>query len=113
MANTALIDILREQAYEMYKRNWLRRVPVKEQQQVVKDYLKEIIDYAESYPDDEDVTTLDEYIQETGYSNGLYVCFDEFLQTEYKLGSCIRIIIDDDELFEKYKQLDPEFATED
>lgn len=70
--------------YELYKVDWKRNhmITADREMDSIKDYYAFLM--AE---DDEDVNvftyTYNDYLEEFGYDGELYVCYEEFLETEY------------------------------
>lgn len=65
--------------YELYKLDWKRSHMITTE--IEMDFLK---DYYEGLADHEDTEyTYEDYLEEFGYNGELYVCFEEFLETEY------------------------------
>ncbi len=62
--------------YEMYKVHWMERIASEMVLDELRNYYEAISEYPDSY------SNFDDYIFENGYCGSLYVCFDEFCQTE-------------------------------
>ena len=78
-----IIDEIRKGAYEAYKINWLHTQLTKDQQlDVIKNYIEESIEAFTEY--DNEPESLDDYIFENGYFGDCYVCFNEFLDSDYR-----------------------------
>lgn len=73
----------RQRFYEIYKQLWLRR-------NVSDSELKKAI--MENYQNDKDFQ----------FQNGMYVCYNEFINNEFQNEEVIKFILNDDELYEIY-----------
>lgn len=90
---------IRELAYTIYKINWMRHISAEQMSDIVKDYFDECQSLRDEgiMPDQ----TLDEYIEERGFSGQIYVCFDEFMQSEYKDREYIQSLLSESQ-FKQY-----------
>lgn len=85
--------------YELYKIGWKQyHVDIERERQSIKDY------YA--FLEEEDLSaslyTYDDYLEEFGYDGELYVCYEEFLETEYLEDDYICGLLDDEKLIAMY-----------
>ena len=68
-------------AYELYKQNWLDTHTTAEQRlDRINAYYEECI---EAMSEGLVVDSYDQYLHDTGYGGMIYVCYKEFLETEY------------------------------
>ena len=72
---------IKEWCYEVYKADWKNKhnVTTEKKAHTIKNYLKFLKENGfdkESYP-------FNKYLEEFGYDGELYVCYEEFLGTEY------------------------------
>lgn len=75
-----VITNLRKYAYELYKTEWINRISTERQLDVIRSYIKERIS------DGFDVNeNFEEYLNERGFDGELYCCYDEFIESEYKV----------------------------
>lgn len=82
--------------YDLYVNDWLRRMTYNsEETNLIKEYYADNEIYA-SY------SSYKDFIQDVGYKNGLYCCFDEFLRCEYSEKEYIQKLLNDDNLFKIY-----------
>ena len=90
---------IRELAYELYKMDWMRRIPCSVQMDTLKDY------YQETTEEDREEYTFEDYILEHGYQGQLYACYEEFLEEEYLDESYIKsIFYKNDDLLKEYQE---------
>ena len=90
---------IRELAYELYKMDWMRRIPCGIQMEVLKEY------YQKTTEEDREVYTFEDYVLEYGYSGQLYVGFNEFLRAEYLDELYMKsIFYKNDKLFKEYQE---------
>ena len=90
---------IRELAYELYKMDWMRRIPCGIQMKVLKEY------YQKTTEEDREVYTFEDYVLEYGYSGQLYVGFNEFLRAEYLDEFYMKsIFYKNDKLFKEYQE---------
>ena len=69
--------------YELYKADWKQNhITAEREKKSIKDYYAFLME-----EDDEDVNvftyTYNDYLEEFGYDGELYVCYEEFCETEY------------------------------
>lgn len=89
--------------YELYKVDWKRNhmITTDREMESIKDYYVFLM--AE---DDEDVNvftyTYNDYLEEFGYGGELYVCYEEFLETEYLEDDYIYGLLDNEKLIAMY-----------
>ncbi len=87
-----------EMVYELYKIDWMRRVSRQQESDLTMDWLEAKV-YGEISP----YINLDEYIFEYGYNQGIYVCYEEFLEHEYQDREYISsLLYGKEELIEMY-----------
>ena len=87
---------IRKLCYELYKIDWKHSHITKEREMnSIKDYYEELIDNDNEY-------TYEDYIEEFGYDGELYVCFEEFYDTEYYDVDYMRTLLDNDKLINIY-----------
>lgn len=69
---------IRKLCYELYKIDWKHSHMITKEREMdsIKDYYEGLIDNDSEY-------TYEDYIEEFGYGGELYVCFEEFCDTEY------------------------------
>lgn len=68
---------IKELAYELYKVDWMRRIiPERQAHTIIDYYLNTEADFREEY-------SLEDYLFDNGFNGEIYVCFEEFLETEY------------------------------
>lgn len=91
--------MIRKLCYELYKVDWKRdhMITTDIEMDSIKDYYEVLIEYDADY-------TYEEYLNEFGYEGELYVCYEEFLDTEYQDISYIRYLLDNEELISLYYQ---------
>ena len=90
---------IRELAYELYKMDWMRRIPCGVQMDTLKDY------YQETTEEDREEYTFEDYILEHGYQGQLYACYEEFLRAEYLDESYMRsLFYKNDDLLKEYQE---------
>lgn len=91
-----------EIAYEKYKQDWVdTHTTPQERITAYENYNKYV---EEAVANSEDLKLFNEWIEEIGYPDGIYVCYDEFIDTEYFDREYIRYILDDEELIEEYEK---------
>lgn len=89
---------IKELAYELYKQDWIdNHVTPKMSLDAIKNYYEakqECIDdgYPMSY-------SFDEWLEIEGYCGFLYVCYDEFCETEYLDKEYMVDLLDDNKMF--------------
>ncbi len=94
------ISNIRKLCYELYKIDWMRKISAEMQMDELKNYFEER--YEAGMLDDN--YSFDDYIFDNGYGRSIYVCFDEFLGTEYKNEACMEDLLDNDNLYRLYKE---------
>lgn len=101
MANEINVDI-QKAAYELYKQNWVdTHVSPEMRLQSVREYQYYLDD---CIADGETPVSMSEWIEENGYGSGsLYVCFDEFLNCEYRDRAYIKSLLKDGSFIEAYE----------
>ncbi len=82
------IDIARL-CYELYKVDFMKRISAERQMDALKN----------AY---ESGQYLMDYLEESGYDGECFVCFDEFMNAEFKDEEYIKGLLDNDKLFEEY-----------
>ena len=73
------IEAVKHVLYELYKAEWMRRVSF--ERSIREEYMN-YFSILKEHGYDTDSYTLQEHINEYGYGGQLYVCYDEFCQTE-------------------------------
>jgi hypothetical protein len=83
-------------AYEMYKLQWrISHIPPEAEIEVMRDYLENLKCSCDLYP-------FDEYLDEFGYFEELYCCYDEFISNEYEDKEYMKELLNSDDLYMKY-----------
>ena len=84
--------------YELYKIDWKRShmITPDVEMNMLKDYHKGMVDDLEEY-------SYDDYIEEFGYNGELYVCFEEFLDAEFRDEEYMSSLLEDNELITVYR----------
>ena len=67
--------------YNIYKQEWLDENISPE---IAEEARKEYEDEKDEYGEDFEYSSFEEYIEDVGYGGSLYVCYEEFLDCEYK-----------------------------
>lgn len=101
------ITNIRELCYELYKLNWLNtNVSTRIQMDNLLDYY-EVVENGSS-------ESYEEYLGQNGFGYEIYVCFDEFIDFEYRDRDFIgELLADNNKLFAKYeKDLESLIANE-
>lgn len=88
--------------YELYKIGWKQyHIDVERERKSIKDYYAFLME-----EDDEDINvftyTYNDYLEEFGYDGELYVCYEEFCETEYLEEDYIRVLLNDEQLLAMY-----------
>jgi hypothetical protein len=88
--------------YELYKIGWKQyHIDVERERKSIKDYYEFLMK-----EEDEDVNvftyTYNDYLEEFGYDGELYVCYEEFCETEYLEEDYIRVLLNDESLLKMY-----------
>lgn len=86
-----------ELAYELYKIDWMRRISAEHQMDVFKNF------YQNQEGQEDSEYTIKDWIEDEGYDGELYVCKDEFLDTEYLDKEYMKSLFDNDTLFKEYQ----------
>lgn len=98
---------IRELAYQLYKLNWMRRIFVGRQIDKMKDYYEKCVT-TKLNPRTGDTElqytmSFEEYLQNSdGYDGELYACFGEFIDNEYQDEEFMRMLLDDDNMYQIY-----------
>ena len=92
-------DLISKLCYELYKIDWKRSHMITYQMEM--DLMK---DYYEGLVDHDSVYTYNDYLEEFGYNDELYVCFEEFYDNEYLDKAYIKQLLDNDKLFAEYEE---------
>ena len=90
---------IRKLCYELYKIDWkhFHMITKEREMNSIKDYYEGLIDNDSEY-------TYEDYIEEFGYDGELYVCFEEFCDTEYYDVDYMRTLLDNDKLINIYHE---------
>jgi hypothetical protein len=88
--------------YELYKIGWKQyHIDAERERKSIKDYYAFLME-----ADDEDTNvftyTYNDYLEEFGYDGELYVCYEEFCETEYLEEDYIRVLLNDEQLLAMY-----------
>jgi hypothetical protein len=88
--------------YELYKIGWKQyHIDIERERKSIKDYYEFLME-----EDNEDVNvftyTYNDYLEEFGYDGELYVCYEEFCETEYLEEDYIRVLLNDESLLKMY-----------
>ena len=86
-----------ELCYELYKEDWKWLFGVSRNAEQ-----RYLIDYYLYTLSEDDSITYEEYIEEYGYSGNLYVCYDEFLDNEYRDEEYMLALLSNKMLQEEY-----------
>ena len=89
---------IRKLCYELYKIDWKHSHITKERE------MDSIKDYYEGLVDNDSEYTYEDYIEEFGYNGELYVCFEEFCDTEYYDVDYMHTLLDNDKLINIYHE---------
>jgi len=90
------IYAFRNLIYELYKIDWEKNHPEADKRQLILEMLA-----------NEDERNVEDCLFEDGYHGSLYVCFEEFLETEYKDKEYIKTLLGNDEkLIRMYEKLE-------
>ena len=97
---------IKEVAYELYKIDWKHNhiTPEREMdslrsfatESVFYDKASSLISFGDAY------TSYNEYLEDTGFSGEIYVCFEEFVDNEYEDEEYIKLLLQDPELINAY-----------
>ena len=87
---------IRKLCYELYKIDWKHFHITKEREMdSIKDYYDGLVNNDYEY-------TYEDYIEEFGYDGELYVCYEEFCDTEYYDVDYMCTLLDNDKLINIY-----------
>ena len=87
---------IKKTAYELYKIDCINtHITAKEKIEVLRDYYLGLVD-------DEIVYSFEDYLEEFGYFGKLYVCFDEFCETEYLMEDYMKELLKEEALIKLY-----------
>ena len=76
--------------------NWINtHITAKEKIEVLRNYYLGLVD-------DEIVYSFEDYLEEFGYFGQLYVCFDEFCETEYLMEDYMKELLKEEALIKLY-----------
>lgn len=84
--------------YELYKIDWKHSHMITTERE-----MDSIKDYYEGLVFDDIDYTYNDYLEEFGYNGELYVCYDEFLDTEYLDEDYICSLLNNEELIDMYR----------
>lgn len=91
-----MVNNIKDLAYELYKTDWMSRISTERRLNALRDYyLNVVTETRYSY-------TFEEWINEQGYDGELYVCFGEFLRTEYLEEEHMKALLIDLSLYKEY-----------
>lgn len=90
--------MIRELCYELYKVDWERNhmITAERKMDSIKNYYECLVDVSSNQ------YTYNDYIEEFGYDGELYVCYEEFLETEYLEDDYICSLLDNGKLIDMY-----------
>ena len=92
-------SMIRKLCYELYKVDW------KHSHMITKDReMDSIKNYYEGLVDDDTDYTYNDYLEEFGYDGELYICYEEFLETEYQDEDYICSLLDNENLIDMYRK---------
>lgn len=85
--------------YELYKIDWKpsHMITVEREMDAIKDYYEGLVNDDTEY-------TYDDYIEEFGYDGELYVCYEEFCNTEYNNEEYMCELLDNERLISLYRK---------
>ncbi len=99
-------------AYELYKIQWMKRIPAKVQMDAYKNWHEEEFEpqlsqvqnpYNGECDDYYDGQTFEEWIEEHGYEGfGIYICYEEFCTNEFQNEEYIKELLDNTALYLRY-----------
>ena len=91
--------MMKKLCYELYKIDWKKSHGITEKQEmdVVKGYFE-----TQMSPDADEDYLFEEYLEDVGYGGELYVCFDEFVESEYADKKYIKTLLDNHHLYNLY-----------
>lgn len=82
---------IRQKTYSMYQMEWMLRHGITLAN--IDEMVSEL--FRLKAQDPEDKTTFSEYIEEYGFSEMIWVCFEEFLECEYQDASYVKTLLSD------------------
>ena len=83
--------------YELCKIDWKHSHMITKERE-----MDSIKNYYEDLVDDDTEYTYNDYLEEFGYDGELYVCYEEFLETEYLDEDYICSLLDNEKLIAMY-----------
>lgn len=105
------LSTIEKSCYKIFKMQWLKdHTSEEERTNAQKEYFANIMDiqFKKSYP------TFDSWIEEIGYTDGIYPSKEEFLDNEFKDGDYMaELLIDDVRLYDCYVSHGAVFQAED
>lgn len=103
---------IRGLCYELYKMNWLARIPADMQMDAYKnwyqeEYLPNIQLIPNAYNGEADTVysglSFEDYMFEVGYKGfGIYACYEEFIEDEFQVAEFIEGLLDNAKLYLEY-----------
>jgi len=89
----------REMCYNLYKQDWKRSHLISREVEIdmIKNYYQDYLPHAGRKP-----MSYQQYIEEVGYHGELYVCIDEFMESEYQDEKYMHTLLDNEELIAMY-----------
>jgi len=110
---TKLIEKFRTIAYDLYKEHWkLNHLKPDTEYNTLCEYADELSNIDESTDTNNILKSdYDKFITEYGYHDECYVCYDEFLNNEYKDSDYMKEILPA-KLHDILKEIDNEYASE-
>lgn len=91
---------IKELAYTLYKLDWMRRISYDMKRDFVLNY------YIDSKIVPSSSATLQETLEEFGFDGELYVCYEEFLESEYLDKEYIEILLPREQYKEYLKDIE-------
>lgn len=91
-----------EIAYELYKMNWVNYHVSHELQ--LSTYREYVLYRHECIMNDDECDSFDEWILDYGYNGFLYVCYEEFMDCEYRESEYMETLLGDEELISLYHE---------
>ncbi|MBQ3543487.1 MAG: hypothetical protein IJA34_00620 [Lachnospiraceae bacterium] len=90
--------MIRKLCYELYKLDWKNsHITVEKEAKSIKDYFDGLIDSDAEY-------TYNDYLEEFGYNEELYACYDEFLDNEYQDEEYICGLLNNEKFIDMYRK---------
>lgn len=88
-----------EICYELYKKDWKREhISTGMELHALRMYYQNILTGDASWD------SYEEFVEDTGFGDGtLYVCYDEFLHTEYQDASYMEYLLQDKDMIDRYQ----------